>query len=64
MNRLSLAVLVPLLLILNACTDKTISAPPPPPPANVGVERTFAVAGTFTFTCHIHPQMHGTVEVQ
>jgi len=30
----------------------------------VGVERTFAVAGTFTFTCHIHPQMHGTVEVQ
>ncbi len=36
MNRLSLAVLVPLLLILNACTDKTISAPPPPP-ANVSV---------------------------
>ncbi|SRR6266540_1467306 len=32
--------------------------------ANVGVERTFAVAGTYTYTCHIHPEMHGTVEVQ
>lgn len=39
MNRLSLTVLVPLLLILSACTDHTISAPPPPPPppANVSV---------------------------
>jgi len=32
--------------------------------ANVAVERTFAVAGTYTYTCHIHPQMHGTVSVQ
>src|SRR6266511_3919100 len=36
MNRLSLAVLVPLLLMLYACTDKTISSPPAPP-ANVSV---------------------------
>ncbi len=35
MNRLWLTVLVPLLPILSACTDQTISAPPPP--ANVSV---------------------------
>ncbi len=32
--------------------------------ANVAVEREFAVAGTYTYSCHIHPQMQGTVEVQ
>src|SRR5436190_17201899 len=32
--------------------------------ANVAVEREFAVAGTYTYSCHIHPQMHGTVDVQ
>ena len=32
--------------------------------ANVSVSRTFATAGTYQYTCHIHPSMHGTVVVQ
>jgi len=32
--------------------------------ANVSIPRTFATAGTYQYTCHIHPSMHGTVVVQ
>ena len=32
--------------------------------ANVAVRRAFAASGTYTYTCHIHPQMHGTVVVR
>ena len=32
--------------------------------ANTSVTRTFDTAGTFTYTCHIHPDMHGKVVVQ
>ena len=32
--------------------------------ANVNVSRTFATAGTYRYTCRIHPQMHGEVVVQ
>ena len=32
--------------------------------ANTSVTRTFNTAGTFTYTCHIHPYMQGTVVVQ
>jgi len=32
--------------------------------ASTNVQRMFNTAGTYTFTCHIHPQMHGTVVVQ
>ena len=32
--------------------------------ANVNVSRTFTTAGTYRYTCHIHPQMHGEVVVQ
>ncbi|HKW40043.1 MAG TPA: plastocyanin/azurin family copper-binding protein [Gemmatimonadales bacterium] len=32
--------------------------------ANVSIERQFTTAGAFTFQCHIHPSMHGTVVVQ
>jgi plastocyanin len=32
--------------------------------ANVTVQRTFATTGTYHYTCHIHPQMHGTIVVQ
>ena len=32
--------------------------------ANVSIPRTFATAGTYQYTCHIHPSMHGTVTVQ
>ena len=32
--------------------------------ANVSVQRAFATAGTYTYTCHIHPSMHGTVVVR
>jgi plastocyanin len=32
--------------------------------ANTSVTRTFDTPGTFTYTCHIHPYMQGTVVVQ
>ena len=32
--------------------------------SNTSVDRQFTTHGTFTYTCHIHPQMHGTVVVQ
>ena len=32
--------------------------------ANTSVTRQFDTQGTFTYTCHIHPQMHGTITVQ
>lgn len=32
--------------------------------SNVSVPRTFPTAGTYTYSCHIHPSMHGTVVVQ
>jgi plastocyanin len=32
--------------------------------ANVSLPRTFATAGTYAYTCHIHPSMHGTVVVR
>jgi plastocyanin len=32
--------------------------------ANTSVTRTFDTAGTFTYTCHIHPYMQGTVVVE
>ena len=31
---------------------------------NVSITRTFATAGTYTYTCHIHPSMQGTIEVR
>ena len=32
--------------------------------ANTSVSRAFTTAGTYTYSCHIHPSMHGTVVVQ
>ena len=32
--------------------------------ADVSITRTFATAGTYGYTCHIHPAMHGAVVVQ
>ena len=32
--------------------------------ANTSVTRQFNTQGTFTYTCHIHPNMHGTIKVQ
>ena len=32
--------------------------------ANVSIARTFATAGTYAYTCHIHPSMQGTVVVR
>jgi plastocyanin len=32
--------------------------------ANTSITRTFDAAGTFRYSCTIHPQMHGTVVVQ
>ena len=31
---------------------------------NVSITRTFATAGTYPYTCHIHPSMQGTIEVR
>ena len=31
---------------------------------NVSIARTFATAGTYTYTCHIHPSMRGTIEAR
>lgn len=31
--------------------------------ANVSVDRVFATPGTYHYSCHIHPSMHGTVVV-
>lgn len=31
---------------------------------NVTVRRAFAASGTYAYTCHIHPQMHGKVVVR
>ena len=32
--------------------------------ANVSVVRNFATAGTYHYSCHIHPAMHGTIVVR
>ncbi len=32
--------------------------------ANVSIQRTFGTAGSFHYTCHIHPGMQGTVVVR
>ncbi len=32
--------------------------------ANVSIARTFATAGTYAYTCHVHPSMQGTVVVR
>src|SRR3989442_1392461 len=31
---------------------------------NVSITRGFATAGTYTYPCHIHPSMRGTIEVR
>jgi plastocyanin len=32
--------------------------------ASVSIDRQFTVPGTYNYTCHIHPSMHGSVVVQ
>ena len=51
--------------------DPTNGVPQPGAPADipgsnarVSVARTFATAGTYHYSCHIHPFMHGTVLVR
>jgi plastocyanin len=46
--------------------DAALGAPAdiPGTNANTSITRTFNTAGTFTYTCHIHPFMHGSVVVQ
>ena len=31
--------------------------------SNTNVDRVFGTAGVYTFNCHIHPDMHGTITV-
>jgi plastocyanin len=31
--------------------------------SNANVDRVFGTAGVYTFNCHIHPGMHGTITV-
>jgi plastocyanin len=50
----------------NVFFDARLGAPDniPGTNANASIQRTFATAGTYTYTCHIHPSMHGSVVVQ
>ena len=50
----------------NVFFDAHSGAPPDIPGNNVNtsVGRTFATAGSYSYSCHIHPNMHGTVIVQ
>ena len=50
----------------NVFFDPQPGAPSDIPGANAdtSIDVTFPTAGTFNFTCHIHPFMHGTVVVQ
>ena len=32
--------------------------------SNVSIDRQFTMPGSYSFSCHIHPSMHGTVVVQ
>jgi heme/copper-type cytochrome/quinol oxidase subunit 2 len=50
----------------NVFFDPQTGAPADIPGNNssVSVTRTFTTAGTYRFTCHIHPSMVGTVTVQ
>lgn len=55
----------------NVYFDPVAGAPQPGAPAdiagenaNVAVARAFPAAGTYRYTCHIHPVMHGTIVVQ
>lgn len=49
----------------NVFFDPAPGAPADIPRNNAGtsVSRTFATAGTYSYSCHIHPGMHGTVVV-
>jgi plastocyanin len=50
----------------NVYFDKVAGAPAdiPGSNANTSATRAFATAGRYTYTCHIHPAMHGTVVVR
>jgi plastocyanin len=50
----------------NVFFDAAAGAPADIPNAteNASVQRTFPTAGSYSYTCHIHPSMHGTVLVQ
>ncbi|HEU4630987.1 MAG TPA: plastocyanin/azurin family copper-binding protein [Gemmatimonadaceae bacterium] len=50
----------------NVFFDAASGAPAdiPTPTTNASVTRTFNTAGTFTYDCHVHPGMSGTVIVQ
>jgi len=50
----------------NVFFDAKPGVPADIPGSNVStsVARVFATAGSYTFTCHIHPAMRGTVVVQ
>jgi plastocyanin len=49
----------------NVYFDRIAGAPADVPGSNTNTNatRTFATAGRYTYTCHIHPDMHGTVVV-
>jgi plastocyanin len=49
----------------NVYFDRIAGAPADVPGSNTNTSatRTFATAGRYTYTCHIHPDMHGTIVV-
>jgi len=64
MLRLTNAFIIHIAATLGACSGYGGATSPIPNDGHVSIQRTFATAGNYHYTCHIHPGMQGTVVVQ